>query len=259
MKRKTIDQIVYTAAVATLLIAAAPLRAIESDEAIDASLKQTYVYRTYLKDDIIKIATKDGVVTLTGTVANKANRDLAQDTAECLPGVVSVDNQLDTRAEADAESADSWMSRKIKLALLFHKNVSIANTTVDVKDGVVTLSGEATSMAQKDLTSQYAGDIEGVVAVKNLMTVKETPEPEERTYGEKIDDASVTALVKSALLTHRSTSAVKTKVATRNGQVMLTGIAENDAEKSLVTKLVSGIQGVTSVKNQMTVKNIITK
>jgi len=248
MKRKSIDQIVYTAAVAALFFAGTPLLAMESDEAIDASLKQTYVYRTYLKDDSINVATKDGVVTLTGTVADKASRDLAQDTAECLPGVVRVDNQLDTKAEAEAENADTWMSRKIKLALLFHSNVSIANTTVEVKDGVVTLSGEATSMAQKDLTSQYAGDIDGVVEVKNLMTVTETPEPSERTYGEKIDDASVTALVKSALLTHRSTSAVNTKVATRNGQVMLTGIAENDAEKSLVTKLVGGIHGVTSVK-----------
>jgi osmotically-inducible protein OsmY len=199
------------------------------------------------------------VVTLTGTVTDKASRDLAQDTAECLPGVRRVDNQLDTKAEANAESADAWMSKKIQLALLFHRNVSVANTSVDVKDGVVTLSGEASSIAQKDLTSQYAGDIDGVVEVKNLMTVKEIPELAERTHAEKIDDASITALVKSSLLTHRSTSAVNTKVATRNGQVMLTGIAENEAEKSLVTKLVGGIHGVTSVKNQMTVKNVITK
>ncbi len=259
MKRKSIHQSVYTAAVAALFIASTPLGALESDQTIDASLKQTYVYRTYLKDDIIHVATKDGVVTLTGTVADRSNRDLAQDTAECMTGVIRVDNQLETKAEADAESADVWMSRKVKLALLFHRNVSIANTTVEVKDGVVTLSGEAASKAQKELTGQYAGDIDGVVEVNNLMTVAETVEPAERTEGEKIDDASVTALVKSALLTHRSTRAVNTKVATRNGKVMLTGIAENEAEKTLVTKLVGDLQGVTSVRNQMTVKNIITK
>ena len=71
--------------------------------------------------------------------------------------------------------------------------------------------------------------------------------------GEKLDDASITAQVKTALFTHRSTSAMKTKVITRNGEVTLTGIAKNAAEKSLVTKLVDDIQGVTSVKNEMTV------
>jgi osmotically-inducible protein OsmY len=39
----------------------------------------------------------------------------------------------------------------------------------------------------------------------------------------------------------------------------LTGVAKNDAEKSLVTKLVTDIQGVTSVKNQMTVEKPMTK
>jgi osmotically-inducible protein OsmY len=60
-------------------------------------------------------------------------------------------------------------------------------------------------------------------------------------------------------LTLQSTSAIKTKVETRNGEVTLTGIAKNAVEKSLVTKLVIDIQGVTSVKNEMTVEEVKTK
>jgi osmotically-inducible protein OsmY len=91
------------------------------------------------------------------------------------------------------------------------------------------------------------------------MTVTATPQPAERTAGEKLDDASTTAQVKMALQTHRSTSALKTKVETRDGEVTLTGIAKNAAEKSLVSKLVSDIRGVTGVKNQMTVDETKTK
>lgn len=88
------------------------------------------------------------------------------------------------------------------------------------------------------------------------MTIAATPELAERTAGEKIDDASITAQVsKTALLTHRSTSAMKTKVETREGEFTLTGIANNDAE-ILVTKLVSDIQGVNKVNNQMTVAEV---
>jgi len=106
---------------------------------------------------------------------------------------------------------------------------------------------------RRTLTAEYAKDIEGVKEVKNEMTVAATPEPAERTAGEKMDDASITAQVKMALLIHRSASSMKTRVETRNGEVTLTGIAKNAAEKSLVTKLVTDIQGVTSVKNQMTI------
>jgi osmotically-inducible protein OsmY len=72
--------------------------------------------------------------------------------------------------------------------------------------------------------------------------------------GEKIDDASITAQVKMALLNHSSTSALETKVETTNGVVTLSGKARNAAEKDLVTKLVKDINGVKSVKNRMTVE-----
>jgi hyperosmotically inducible protein len=231
----------------------------ETDGSIESSFKKSYVYQTYLKDDAVKTEARNGVVTLTGTVADGSHRTLAQETVASLPGVTRVDNNLSTRAEVDAENADTWIGRKVKLALLFHRNVSAGKTAVEVKDGVVTLKGEATSMAQKDLTSEYAKDIESVKEVKNMMTVAATPVPKERTAGEKMDDASVTAQVKTALLTHRSTKSVAPRVETRNGEITLTGLTRSAAEKSLVTKLVTDIHGVTGVKNQMTVAQATTK
>ena len=73
------------------------------------------------------------------------------------------------------------------------------------------------------------------------------------TISDKIDDASITAQVKSSLLSHHSTSAIHTGVSTTDGVVTLTGIAKNEAEKSLVTKLATDINGVTSVINNMTI------
>ena len=131
--------------------------------------------------------------------------------------------------------------------------VSASKTSVSVQDGIVTLRGEATSAAQKELTAEYAKDVEGVKEVKNQMTIAKTPAQPAETFSEQIDDASITAQVKSSLMSHRSTSAVKTKVETTNGAVTLSGVAKNDAEKSLVTKLVTDINGVTSVINNMTI------
>jgi len=254
MKRNAKVPLTFTVAAAAMIVTCMPLRASESDDRIEASFKKSYVYQTYLKDDSVKTEAKEGIVTLTGTVSEESHKALAQETVVGLPGVTRVDNQLVTKAEAAAENADTWIGRKVKLTLLFHRNVNAGKTVVEVKDGIVTLKGEATSMAQKELTAAYAADIEGVKEVKNEMTVAATPEPAERTAGEKMDDASITAQVKMALSTHRSTSSIKSKVETRDGEVVLTGIAKNAAEKALVSKLVTDIQGVTSVKNQMTVE-----
>ena len=259
MKQKAMYPLAFVAAAAVMIFTSAPLRASESDERIESSFKKTYVYQTYLKDDAIRAESKDGVVMLTGTVSEESHKTLAQETAAGLLGVSRVDNKLETKAEAAAESADSWINRKVKLTLLFHRNVDASKTFVEVKDKIVTLKGTASSVAQKELTTEYAKDIEGVKEVKNEMTVAALPEPAERTATEKMDDASVTAQVKTALSNHRSTSSIKTMVEARDGEVILTGIAKNAAEKSLVSKLVADIQGVTSVKNQMTVEEIKTK
>jgi len=240
-------------AASALLVASASARASETDDRIEASAKSSYVFKTYLKDDSIKTESKNGAVILTGTVAEASHKSLAGDTVESLPGVKSVDNQLKVKGEDPAEHSDTWIALKVRSALLFHRNVSASKTEVDVKDGIVTLKGEASSQAQKELTTEYARDIDNVKEVKNEMTIAKTPAAPSTTIGEKIDDASITAQVKMSLLSHRSTSALKTKVETTDGAVTIGGIAKNAAEKSLVTKLVTDINGVTSVINNMTI------
>jgi hyperosmotically inducible periplasmic protein len=56
------------------------------------------------------------------------------------------------------------------------------------------------------------------------------------------------------LLYHRSTSALNTKVETKEGVVTLSGKAKNAAEKDLATKLVNDVYGVKSVVNTMTIE-----
>ena len=250
---KQIYPLALTVAMGTLLVTSSSLRASETDDRIESSAKKTYVFKTYLKDDAIKTDSKNGAVTLTGTVAETSHISLAENTVESLPGVKSVDNQLKVKGEHPAEHSDGWIGTKVKSTLLFHRNVRASKTDVNVADGVVTLSGEASSLAQKELTTEYAEDVEGVKSVKNDMTIAKTPAKPNETIGEKIDDASITAQVKSSLISHRSTSALKTKVSTTDGVVTVSGVAKNAAEKSLVTKLVNDIEGVISVTNNMTI------
>ena len=250
---KSIFPLTLATVVSTMLISSSPLRAADTDDRIESSAAKSYTFKTTLKDDSIKTESKDGNVTLTGTVAEASHKSLAENTVESLPGVKSVNNQLVVSGEQPAEHSDTWITTKVKTALLFHRNVSATRTTVYTKDGVVTLQGVADSMAEKELTTEYAKDIDNVKSVNNEMTIAKTPAAPSATIGDKIDDASITAEVKSSLLSHHSTSAIHTGVSTTDGVVTLTGIAKNDAERSLVTKLATDINGVTSVVNNMTI------
>lgn len=227
------------------------------DRKIEDAAKASYNYRTVL-DNRISVKANDGVVTLTGTVADKDAKALAADTVENLPGVTLVKNEIKIEP-AYPEHSDKWMAMKIRGRLLVKGNVSATNTTVDVQDGNATLTGTADNQAQKELTAAYAKDIDGVKTVKNEIVVNEPvagakPAAVSTTVGEKIDDASITSQVKYALLSHKSTSALKTKVTTIDGVVRVTGDAESDSEKALVTKLASDVRGAKSVTNDMSVK-----
>ena len=250
---KAVYSAALMAAAVALLAIGAPVYASKTDDRIESSARKSYVFKTYLKDDDIKIESKNGAVTLTGIVSGEYHKSLAQQTLAGLPGVKSVDNRLEVKGELPAEKSDAWISTKVKTTLLFHRSVS-AMTEVNTKDGIVTLKGDADNQAQKDLTTEYAKDVDGVKEVKNEMTVSKTPKKTHRTVGEKIDDASITALVKMTLLYHRSTSGLNTKVDTKHGVVTLTGEAKNASAKELATKFVKDVHGVKSVKNQMTIE-----
>jgi len=237
------------------MVISLPAAASETDDRIEASIGTSYVFRTYLKDDAITITSRDGDVTLTGTVNLDYHKELARKTVESLPGVKSVDNRLEMKSKNPPENSDAWVSAQVTTALLFHRNASGSKTEVYVQEGIVTLRGEATSRAQKDLATEYVKGITGVKKVKNEMTVTKPPgKPEAKTMGEKIDDASITALVKMTLLYHRSTSALKTMVETNDGAVTLSGKAKNASEKELAAKFVKDVHGVKSVKNRMTIE-----
>lgn len=222
----------------------------DTDHKIEKAARSSYNYRSVL-DDRVKVSSEEGVVTLSGSVSDPDQKKLAEDTVEDLPGVVRVVNNIEVKPGPEKHS-DEWIALKARGRLLVKANVSATDTDVKVRDGAVTLTGMAGSEAQKELTGMYVRDVDGVKSVDNQITVVKQPKSD-RDMGEVIDDASITAQIKYALLTNHATSALRTSVDTREGQVVIGGEADSDAEKALVTHLAEGVRGVKDVHNEMTV------
>ena len=114
---KSIFPLTLAAVVSTLLITSSPLQAAGTDSRIESSAAKSYTFKTTLKEDSIKTEAKDGVVTLTGTVQDKDDKDLAADTVENLPGVVSVNNKIKViKRMAYGYRDDAYFFLKIRAA-----------------------------------------------------------------------------------------------------------------------------------------------
>jgi osmotically-inducible protein OsmY len=232
------------------LVLAAPAQ--ETDARLASALTGTYNFRTFLKADTIHVACREGIITLTGTVQDDFHRILAAETASDLAGSKGVDNRLALKGDQPAEGSDAWITNRVKTALLFHHRVNGYGMDVATQDGVVTLKGMAASPAEKERAAECAGDIAGVKALDNQMNLASASDPKPATaLGDEVDDASLTAQIKTSLKCHRSTHLIAAKVKTDQGAVTLSGAVPSAMEKERVTRLVNDISGVKTVTNRM--------
>ena len=76
----------------------------------------------------------------------------------------------------------------------------------------------------------------------------------QETVGSYIDDTGITTLVKTRFIENKDVDAASIKVETLNGTVMLSGFAKNMAEKTTAEALARKVDGVSAVKNEITVR-----
>lgn len=126
---------------------------------------------------------------------------------------------------------------------------------VTVDNGKATISGKVEEDVDRDLAKQIALGVNGIKDVDNLIVVEPDYVPvkksSERSYGEIIDDASITAAIKSKLLWSKHTDGLDVNVDTSAGAVKLIGVADTAESKELAGRLAMNTRGVVSVDNQL--------
>jgi hyperosmotically inducible periplasmic protein len=151
-----------------------------ADAAVTAQVKSKLLWNRNTDGLDINVDTREGRVTLKGEADSTASRELAERLAKNTNNVVAVDNQLrvvpdDTRTtgtvsrdvdrrpgESQQPVADTWITTKVKSTLLFSRSVGGTGVEVETRNGVVLLSGEVESGAEKELAVELAKDIRGV-------------------------------------------------------------------------------------------------
>ncbi|MCD1596944.1 BON domain-containing protein [Rheinheimera aquimaris] len=133
--------------------------------------------------------------------------------------------------------------------------------TVTVEDGKVTLKGNVEEDVHKDLAAAIAAGVDGIKDVDNQIKVdadyKKPYDSDTRGYGDMVDDATITAAVKSKLLWSKHTEGMDTKVVTHNGKVTLNGNVATQQAKQQAEKLAKNTDGVRSVDNRLQINDKI--
>lgn len=127
---------------------------------------------------------------------------------------------------------------------------------VSVHAGKATLTGKVDEDVNRDLAKQIALNVDGIKEVDNRIAVDADytpPAMAERSFGDVVDDASITARVKSKLLWSKHADGLATDVDTRSGKVTLTGKADSSAARELAGRLAGNTRGVVSVDNKLVV------
>lgn len=145
-----------------------------------ASVKSKLLWNSNTEGLDIKVSTANGVVTLEGTAQSDEAKELAERLAANTDGVRDVQNNItvsgeattaakaqNTADDAGAAISDAWITSKVKSSFLLSRNLDGLDIKVETKDGQVTLSGNVSTAAEKDLAEETARNIRGVTDVNS--------------------------------------------------------------------------------------------
>ncbi|MEO8605458.1 MAG: BON domain-containing protein [bacterium] len=139
---------------------------------------------------------------------------------------------------------DAWVTTKVKLALLTTDGVSSTRINVDTIDGRVTLHGTVPSADEKGRAEQVAASVTGVSKVRNLLTVKPSPE----TKRAEVTDANLKAAVADALKRDKALADSRIEVASAEaGVVTLNGSATTMSDQLEAVETARNVPGVKRV------------
>jgi hyperosmotically inducible protein len=161
--------------------------------------------------------------------------------------------------DASQEVTEARQETQIWTTYALSPYLRASDLGVHVNNGKATLTGNVEEGVSKDLAKQIALGVSGVKEVDNQIVVTPDYTPPARTstdrsYGEVIDDATITAAIKSKLLWSSNADGMATDVDTKSGKVLLTGTADSGASKALAGRLALNTRGVAGVDNQLVVR-----
>lgn len=122
------------------------------------------------------------------------------------------------------------------------------------KDGVVSLEEFAARGGKTEAFRASDANGDGVLNEDEFAKAR-TSQGDRADTGKYLDDAWITAKVKTALLKEAKLKSFDVGVETEKGTVILTGGVASEAQRQQAERIAAGVEGVKSVRNDLRLKD----
>jgi hyperosmotically inducible periplasmic protein len=195
---------------------------------------------------------EDGIVTLTGTV------NLYQDKLDAQKKIKKVDHLNGVRNNitvAGANVPDGEIAQKLAKKIAYDRVGYSDNAfnfmEVNVKDGVVTLTGDVVWDPPLDSAVAMANRTPGVKEVVSEVNVLPTS-----SFDDSLRARTARAIYRDSVLSRYAIDPVRPiRIVVDNGHVTLYGAVQSTMDKDLAGMRASGVFGAFSVENKLVVDN----
>ncbi len=188
----------------------------------------------------VEVYVKDGWVTLRGKVSTLEEKMDLDQLISKFEGIFGVKNEVTVKPH---NIGNQQLSEKVQALLNESKNL-YQDVKVDVKKGWVTLRGNVSTLEEKMHLDKLIGKIEGVVGIKNKVTVK----------NQNVGDYQLSQEILS-LLNKSKNLYQDVEVDVKKGWVTLRGEVLTLEEKMNLDKLISKVKGIVGIKNEVSVRH----
>ena len=208
---------------------------VRTEEGVEQAIKDAWSYDPRVSLVKPAISATDGIVTLRGTVNNLAARQAAAADARNTVGVWRVCNLIKVRPSKTVPDAN--ILRNVQLALSHDPHGIREEVRVSVRKGYVFLHGAVHSYSELEHAGADAARVDGVVGVRNYLTVSP---PEEIGPFTPTDitarDNAIRGDIQDEMRWSPFVAKDEVVVTVRDGVATLTGFVDTLAEKQAATR-----------------------
>ena len=145
------------------------------DVGLAAQVKTNLIDSKVVDANDVNVEVDKGVVQLSGFVKSEEQRREAANIANDIVGVKKVNNKLvvgSGKRTMGQTMDDQYIETKVNAALMGEKGTDAGDIDVEVRNGVVQLSGFVSSAEEKKLATEIAAGVKGVKKVDNALDLK---------------------------------------------------------------------------------------
>ncbi len=163
-------------------------------------------------------------------------------------------DSTDSSATVGAAITDSAITAKVKANFVGDSRLKGSDVSVETNNGVVTLTGTATSSEAKDAAEALAQNVSGVRRVNNQLSAPSVmsdagSKAKHLTHqtASAVEDTAITADLKTKYAADSKTKGSDISVSTSSAIVALSGTVVSEAQKNHVIYVARHTKGVTQV------------